>query len=140
MPAPSGPISAEHLAAIDVERQRRRRRDVAPNALDDAGDGDDRARRPWPPSAHLRGRAEIDFDRHAGLEDALAVVDGDLDAIDELGALVGGLHVARRELGARAMNETRPGEPIAGVGHDRRGLIELERGTSGSSTYTFAQA
>ena len=76
--------------------------------------------------AYLGSEAQIDFDRHAGLENALAVVDGDLDAVDELGALVRRLHVARRELGLRRDERDAAFEPIAGVGDDGGGLIERD--------------
>src|SRR5687767_11513136 len=39
----------------------------------------------------------LHFDRHSHLEHARAIVDADLDAIDELRSLFRGLYVARRE-------------------------------------------
>src|SRR5690349_14746095 len=44
------------------------------------------------------GRRKPDIDRDTRLEDTLPVVDRHFDPVDELGALVGRLGVARREL------------------------------------------
>ena len=88
---------AEHLASAHVEAQagQRRRRAVP---LHDAvvstiAGSRSRDRRSL--------QCELRVHRHAGLEDAGAVVHADLDAVHELRALFGGLHVARRELGLR---------------------------------------
>src|SRR5262245_21108721 len=58
-------------------------------------------------SSRRRARARVSlernlrFDGHPLLENALAVIDGDLDAVDELGAVFRRLNVARRELRLR---------------------------------------
>ena len=46
-------------------------------------------------------KGNLRFDRHPLLEDALAVVDGNLHPIDELRTVFGRLHVPGRELGFR---------------------------------------
>src|SRR5205823_991866 len=69
----------------------------------------------------------VGFDRHARFQHAAAVVDGNLHAIHELGALVGGLYVPRRELGLlRDVAHGPWNAGTAGVGRQRRGLAEAQ--------------
>ena len=110
-----GADQPEHLALAHVESEVRRAPCVVAVPLRDA------RRR----TIALIGSFELRVDRHAQLQDARAVVHGDLDAVDELRSLFGGLHVARRELGARRHEGDLALEPwSAGVGEHGRGLPE----------------
>ena len=114
-----GPDQAEHLAGLDVERQ-------AVNGDHRAVAARDADRTLIGRPAHSPPTAELRLDRHARLENAGLVVGRDLDAVHEFRALVGGLHVARRELGLRRDEGDRAGQPLAGIGHERRGLADLQ--------------
>src|SRR5204863_7053307 len=65
---------------------------------------------------------QLHVDRHAWLEHAGRVVDGHLDAVDQPSAFVAGLHVPRRELGARRDERNAAREMVAPVGHDGQRL------------------
>ena len=72
------------------------------------------------------------------LSTPFAVVDRDLDAVDELRALLRRLHVARRELGLRRDELTVPGMPAPPASVKTvAAWPSLSRGTRGSSTKTF---
>src|SRR5439155_25449661 len=74
----------------------------------------------------LRPGSEDRVGRHAGLEGALEVREADLDAEDEVHALLPRLHVLRRELrlGCDLGDLAREGAPRERVHGDRRGLAE----------------
>ena len=89
---------AEHLPRRDLERQAVQRARSLHIVSDDAI------------KAHGCGRHRVlallrqfGLDRHPRLQHAVAVVDRDLDPIHEPRPLLGGLHVARRELGRGEM-------------------------------------
>src|SRR5262245_15682383 len=59
----------------------------------------------------------VGLDRHADLQNARAVVDGHLHAVDELRTVLGGLHVSRGELRFRRDVADRAGQTRpAGIG------------------------
>src|SRR5207302_11226897 len=62
---------------------------------------------------------DLRFDGHAGLEHALPVVERDFETIDQLRAILGRLHVARREFRFRRDVTDGAGRArSAGVGED----------------------
>src|SRR5678816_4029291 len=117
LPAPSGPMTP-NISPAFTSNDTPSRATVASNFL----------RRPSTATTDAMAstslQTQIDFHRHAGLQHALAVVDGDLDSIHELRALVGRLDIARRELGLRRNERHTSFDPIATVGDDRGGLVD----------------
>ena len=101
------PDEPEHLARRDFEATSRRPRRSLPYRL-----GRRDRSRGCAASEVARALAQFGFDRHARFQHAVAVVDGDLDPIDELRPLVSGLHVPRCELGLRRDEGDRPVEPL----------------------------
>ena len=65
------------------------------------------------------------------LEEGVAVLERDLDAVDELHALVAGLDVLGRELGARGDEGDASLPHLAVVGHDLGLLAEPQAGEVG---------
>ena len=137
LPAPSGPIRP-NISPRSTDMTQLAHGDDVAVLLRDAIER--RAAQPW---LELRRslKRNFRFDRHALLEHAVAVVDGDLHAVDELRAVFGRLHVARRELGLRRdeADRCREGVPPASV-KTVAGCPSLSRGTCGSSTNTSAHA
>ena len=125
LPAPSGPIRPN----ISPRRRRRSGRPARWSRRSASRPPVNRT------ASALTGSTIVRVHRHALLQDAGAVVHGDLDAVDQLRSLVGGLHVARRELGARRDEGHRARQrlPPASV-RTVAAWPSLMRGTVGSGT------
>src|SRR5262245_48316475 len=76
-------------------------------------------------SALLGDEWDFSLDGHADLQRARPIVDGDLEPVHELRPILGGLYIARRELGFRGDEADGPWEArAAGIREHRRLLAE----------------
>ena len=123
-----GADQAEHLARLDRKRHARRRRVRSPYRFVTRS-------KAMAASIDVSLLRQLRLDRHPRLQHAVAIVGAHLDAIHELRALGGGLHVARRELRLRRDERdacraaAAPASVTSVTGWPRR-----SRGTTGSST------
>src|SRR5215212_8669334 len=103
LPAPSAPISP-NISPLPIVSDSSRTAATAPYDL---------LTRSSVAAAVSAAKDDLRFDGHAAFQDAFAVIDGNLDSVDQLRPVVCGLDISRRELGFIGDLTDRPRDPVA---------------------------